>query len=59
MKHKLFQLHNYINMRADRRSKGKDVKDLNQSIAKSKRYVPPVPYFEGSFEEFKKANNIQ
>lgn len=59
MNHKIFQLHNHINMRADRRVKGKDMRDLNKSIAKSKRYVTPVPYFEGSFEEFKKANNIQ
>lgn len=52
MKHSTFQLHITINLRANKSDRER--KDFNKSVAKLRAYVPAVPYFEGSFKEFKK-----
>lgn len=54
MKHATFVLHTHINMRSKKNAK--EIAELNKQIAKIGKAA--VPYFEGSFQEFKKHYGI-
>lgn len=49
MKLSLFVLHSHINMRSKKNAK--EIEQFNKQLAKIGK--PAVPYFEGSFQEFK------